>query len=367
MGLTLQQLQQEGATPVTQGNTPSATPSSGQKFSLSQLQGEGATPVNTSSSGGILNTISNKVGDFGNFLGNTAKNTITGASTLAARPGELLGVGAMGALSKVTGDPGYYNRALNAMNTPTKIPGIEVPVKGISQETPESLTGEGLSTVSLGAPTGLPGLSGLSLPVSGAIMGGLSGAGSSMQQNGSPLNVAGSTALGASTGYATGLLAQGVQRLVHGPATLNDSLFNSRAVANQPESDSLQATLSDNGITSLNDKIDVADAKNALFNSLRDAQNQFHSVAPLDAVSGEPTGEASYWNNKVTELQNALRAVTQVGHHVNVVGLGARLGAGGIASGVALGGLASDTLKNTGNFLYNKFVGPNPVTPSITQ
>lgn len=110
--------------------------------------------------------------------------------TMASRPGELLGEGIAGIASKVTGNPDYYNKAIDAANQPQQVPIFGTNVKPINQETPESVVGEGIGTVGLGV--GSPFVGGALLGASGA-----------MQNNGS----GGDVALNAIVGGVVGKVA----------------------------------------------------------------------------------------------------------------------------------------------------------------
>ncbi len=93
--------------------------------------------------------------------------------TMATRPGELLGEGIAGLASKITGNPAYYNNALNAANQPQQVPIFGTNLKPINQETPESVIGEGIGTAALGVGSPLAG--GALLGASGAMQNNESG------------------------------------------------------------------------------------------------------------------------------------------------------------------------------------------------
>ena len=107
--------------------------------------------------------------------------------TMAARPGQLAGVGIAGLASKISGDPQYYEKAKATMNQPSQVPLLGTNIKPVNQETPESVGGEALGTVGLGVGS----------PVVG---GALLGASSAMQDNGSPASVAVNAVVGSLLG-----------------------------------------------------------------------------------------------------------------------------------------------------------------------
>jgi hypothetical protein len=111
--------------------------------------------------------------------------------TMAVRPGQLLGEGIGAIASKVTGDPGYYQRSVDAANQPMSVPVLGTNVKPVNQETPESIAGEGIGTAALGVGSPLAG-------------GALLGASGAMQNN----EGAGSVAINAVVGAAVGKVGE---------------------------------------------------------------------------------------------------------------------------------------------------------------
>lgn len=109
------------------------------------------------------------------------------AVTMAARPGQLAGVGIAGAMSKITGNKDYYNRALDATNQSSQVPVLGTQIKPMNQETPESVIGEGIGTIGLG----------MGSPVLG---GAVIGAGTAMENNAGPIEVAISAGIGSLLG-----------------------------------------------------------------------------------------------------------------------------------------------------------------------
>lgn len=107
--------------------------------------------------------------------------------TMAARPGQLLGEGIAGIASKVTGNPQYYQNALDTANQSSQMPFWGTNIKPINQETPESVGGEALGSVALGVGSPL---------VGGALL----AASSAMQDNGSPVSVAVNAVVGSLLG-----------------------------------------------------------------------------------------------------------------------------------------------------------------------
>lgn len=216
---------------------------------------------------------------------NVIGTAVKGPATLAVRAGELGGVGLMGLYSKLTGDPGYYNRALQAVNTQTQGP-LGMDVKANNQETPESLMGEGASTVAFGIPNP-------------TISGGLFGAGNAMQNNGSALNVAGQAGLGAALGYGVGKLSQGISSYLSPESskiasTLSEKLNYSPEVAEDIAStfDRLP------NVSSYIDQGNLGGARAILNNALRgstgteatDLSTAFHAIDDLSTLQPEGAG-----------------------------------------------------------------------------
>lgn len=152
----------------------------------------------------------NKVQD---FIGNTL---LKAPVTMAARIGQLGGVGIAGAASKLTGNPQYYENAKEQLNQPMRVPAFGTDIKPVNQETPESIAGEGLGTVALGA----------SNP---ALAGGLIGGSSALQENGSVGDVAMRTGVGSALGYAGGKLAGAITNKLM-PTHFEDTLIKSGSV-----------------------------------------------------------------------------------------------------------------------------------------
>lgn len=283
-----------------------------------------------------------------------ARNVAAGPLAMAARPGQLLGVGIAGAASKLTGNPSYYNNAMNAVNSPSSFAGV--PVKPISQETPESIAGEGLSTVALGA----PGSGALGAPVTGALTGAIAGAGSSMQNNDSPTNVATNAAVGGLLGYGTGALTQGILNKVNAPKTLQDFLVSSGA-ADPSQAGPLEDILNQNGISDLSSKDSVVFAKNTLANQIGQANSYLTSSGVPDPVSGEISPEAARWTSRVNDLKTALNAVTRTGKYVDAITPNLlRHGLVGATSALTGAGLLTNAIPNAASYLKDRFVGQLP-------
>lgn len=119
------------------------------------------------------------------------------AVTLAARPGQAIGAGISHALSYVTGNPVYGERSDQMSNQPMQIPFFGTNVKPISQETPESVLGEGVSTVGLG----------LANPTA---IGATLATGEAMQNNAGPIETVATGILGAIGGKLTDVAFQKV-------------------------------------------------------------------------------------------------------------------------------------------------------------
>lgn len=337
---------------------PTVTFGTGQKVSFDQTPSpqdiqEVATKM------GIDNpTASSNTTGLGQSLWNGAKNVasniISAPATFAARSGQLLGEGIASAASGITGDPIYYNRALQAADSPMNLGPVHV--KPIGQETPESIAGEAASTVALGA----PGSGTLSAPVTGALTGAIAGAGSSMQNNGSPANVATNAAVGGLLGYGTGALTQGVLNKFNAPKSLGDYLVSSGA-ADPADVPTLTDTLNNNGISDLSTKDNIVFAKNTLANQLGQANNYLAQITPTDPISGEPTPQAAQWTSRINDLKTAMQAVTGVGKYVDAITPNLlRHGLLGATSALTGAGLLTNAIPNAASYLKDRFIGQLP-------
>lgn len=117
--------------------------------------------------------------------------------TLATRPGQMIGAGVTHLMSAVTGNPTYAERGDAQLEKPMTVPFFGTTVKPISQETTESMLGEGVSTVALGL--GNPTVAGAAFAT-----------GNAMENNDSALSV---TAQGILGGIAGKLTEVGFQKL----------------------------------------------------------------------------------------------------------------------------------------------------------
>ena len=285
---------------------------------------------------------------------NIASNIISAPVTMATRVGQLGGVGIAGTASQLTGNPSYYNNAMNATEQPSSLAGV--PVKPLNQETPESIAGEGASTIALGAPgSGTLGAAG-----TGALTGALGAAGSSMQNNASPQDVAVNTGIGGLLGYGTGALTQGIMNKINAPQSLEDYLISSGA-SSPADASELADNLKQYGVSDLSTKDNVVFAKNTLANQLRDANNYLTQTTPTDAVSGEPTDEAARWTSRINGLKSALQAVTQTGKYVDAITPNLlRHGLLGLTSAGTGIGLLTQAIPKAASYLKDRFVGQTP-------
>lgn len=232
--------------------------------------------INQPSSNGLIDKAKATVQSAGTeaspFLANLGKNIIKAPATLAVRAGQLAGVGIAHAL------PQYFDpaKADQAADIPQKIPGLGVDIKPISQETPESLTGEAASTLALGA---------------GPTLGGaLAGGGSAMQDNKGPLNVAGNAVLGGATGYLGGRALDWLGGKLHPTAQISKTLLESGA-SSPAEAPTMAKILHDGGLTNFNDPHQAAITSNWLTNQINGAEQYIASQNVPDAISGElPSG-----------------------------------------------------------------------------
>lgn len=189
----------------------------------------------------------------GSFVG----NTLLGAPVnMVNRIGQAAGVGVGAIASKLTGDPGYYDRSVAATDQPTQVPllpGISTNVRPTSQETPETIGGQGLGTIGYGLP---PGFRGAAL-----------GAGNAMQNKGSFGDVVLQGTVGALTDIGLtkvgGYLGDIGNRLfpTHG---FTNTLVQA-GVSPDVASDAAQ-TLKDLGVNALSSQQDVMRAGNLVDN-----------------------------------------------------------------------------------------------------
>lgn len=136
-----------------------------------------------------------------NILQKAGQAVIGAPVTLAVRAGQLMGTGVAKIASLVTGNEDYYNNAIKSLNQPSQVPVLGTNIPPINQETPESIAGEGVSTVGLGV--GNPAAAGVEL-----------GAGQAMQENKSPGEVATSAAVGGAVGGIAGAATYGFGKLL---------------------------------------------------------------------------------------------------------------------------------------------------------
>lgn len=298
-----------------------------------------------------------------NFVKGVGKSIVQAPATLAIRGGELAGVGLMGGLSKITGDPGYYNRALKAADTDTTSP-LGTPVKAISKETPESVAGEAASTVALGVPNP-------------TVAGALIGAGGAMQNNASPLSVAGQAALGGAGGYVLGKATNSITNYFTPESTkLANSLVDAGA-ATEETAPKIAQTMSETGAVpdNINNVWNVARAKNILTNSIQSTLEKIQSLEPTsigeDVSSGVSTDINSYMAQggaleaKLAAEQTALKALTQL-HGVPIIqaepGIASKVASGlfhkVVPTATALGtGLLGGYLGSRPGGFLNQFIG----------
>lgn len=336
---------------------PTVTFGTGQKVTFDQTPSS-QDIQEVASKMGIDNPGQSQPSGIGKGIADAAKgfatNMASGPLAMAARPGQLLGVGIAGAASKLTGNPSYYQNALNAADKPSSFAGI--PLKPIGQETPESIAGEGLSTVSLGA----PGSGALGAPAAGALTGAIAGAGSSMQNNASPANVATNAAVGGLLGYGTGALTQGVLNRINAPKTLQDYLVSSGA-SDPAQAGPLSDILNQNGISDLSSKDNIVFAKNTLANQIGQANSYLTSSGVPDPISGEISPEAARWTSRVNDLKTALNAVTRTGKYVDAITPNLlRHGLVGATSALTGAGLLTNAIPNAASYLKDRFVGQLP-------
>ena len=233
----------------------------------------------------------------GDFTKKAIQNTLSGPVSMAARPGQLLGTAIAGGVSKLTGNPNYYNNAMDAANAPQHVPGTGTTIKGIGDETAESIGGEAASTVGLGIPS----------PVAG---GAVLGMGSAMQDKQGPLGVGLGGLIGAAVGGGSQLLAKGLgQAFKPAEDTITKSLTATGA-SNDIEAPAISQVLRDTGLTDLTDTTQVAVTKNIIDNAIDSLQQTVASAEP-DTVSGELSQSAQAALRHLNLLQSAKSALGQ--------------------------------------------------------
>lgn len=214
---------------------------------------------------GFLEKNSQAVNKVGNVLGDIAKKAIQAPVRLASRAGQL------GALGVAKALPGLfdYNKAVDEVNKRQTVPGLNIDVNPISEETPETVAGQGISTVALG----------LGNPTLGGALG---AGGYAMQEKGSPLKVAGYTAAGGLLGYGAGKLSGAISHALS-PATddVSNTLIQTGVSSHPQEASQITGVLHDLGITKVSTPRDIAIGRNIIEQALNDAKlNQAFDQIP---------------------------------------------------------------------------------------
>lgn len=287
---------------------------------------------------------------------NLASNIVSAPATMAARPGELIGEGIAGVASKVTGNRAYYNRAVDAANTPDSLLGGAIKLKPVNQETPESIAGEGLSTVALGA----PGSGTVSVPITGALTGAMGAAGSSMQNNESPTSVVTNAGIGGLLGYGTGALSQGLLNKVNAPTTMEDYLTHS-GVSDQQSAPQIANSLRNVGINDLASKEAVINAQNTLARNIQQANEYLTTNGATDPITGELDSAGQRWTSRLDMLQKLNQLLPGVGKYVNAISPNLlRHGLVGATGALTGAGILSNALPKAASWLKDNFVGAIP-------
>lgn len=329
------------------------------KQNVIKLQSKNATPqdIETYVSSASKEISPNK--GFGERVGDFVKEIPSGAThvvgsvlkapaILSARGGELAGVGIAGLASKISGNPEYYQRAVDATNKPMQIPVLGVDVKPIKDETPESVAGQIASTAALGA-----GGLGLSAPVAGAVGGALGFGGSSMQDNEAPLTVAGKTIAGGLLGYGAGKASEYISGKIHPERAVQNTLTSTGA-ATDVEAPSIASTLQGIGLKDISNPTQRAVGNNILNNSISTLKSVLSNATP-DTISGEYSPGIQGVMEQLKSFEIAQKALQQVGQVPSAApGLMSRVasGAGGVTK-QALKGLGLAGLFGAGTYIAN--------------
>lgn len=274
----------------------------------------------------FANKVSNAVDTVGNTLGHGFQDAIKGPATLATRVGQAAGVGIAHALPK------YFDadKAMQAADSNQEVPGLGVNIKPISEETPESLTGEAASTLAFGA---------------GPTLGGALGAGGAAMQNNEGVgSVALKAGVGGLLGYGLNRAAGAIGKSIHPSMTgIEDDLVRTGATADV-EAPQIANTLREMGVKNISDPTQRAIAHNVLDNTIRGVQQRIDSAIP-DAISGQLDDGVLILQKNLDNLLSAQRALQQAGSVPIPPPPGPGL-MGRIASGVGKGALK--TLRNVG-------------------
>lgn len=281
-----------------------------------------------------------------NTAGGVLKNIASAPVTAATRLGQLGGVGIAGLASKVTGNPSYYQNATQALDQPSSFAGI--PVKPLNQETPESIAGEGLSTVSLGVPGG-----------SGALTGALAGAGNAMQNNESPTDVGINAGAGGLLGYGTGLLGSSIMNHFNAPQTIEDFLTQS-GVSDEASAPQIADQFRTVGVGDLSSPKDVIIAKNVIGQNMQEA-NRYLTNASTDPITGELDEAGQRWSSRLDMLKNLNSMLPGIGRYVNAIApsLG-KIGAGGAVGLLGAGQFLGNIGGNLASTIGKDFLGQVP-------
>lgn len=328
MGLTLQQLQQEGATPI-QNNAPSASGS----MTLDQLQKEGATPVTPAPN--LLDKLGGRMQQSWTGIKN-AYNNIPDSIDAISHP---LTQG-------------------NKMTIGTDILHAGAGAFGAASD----IAGAGISAANDVVRNTIPGVA----PVENAIGGAINSAkGSAIGQNiqGKINNFSEQNPDVASAFKDFGDFASGVGT-VTGAASLYGSAKNalthrgllqnlSSVGAENPEG--IASTLAEHGIAP--GQATWKQGVKVLKDSLSNAQETLPSITTMEGISS--------MTNHINELQNAIQVLQESGESLygpalKSTGLIGHLTPWNLGKTIVGAGIAGNALSSGGKFLYNKFVGQSP-------